>query len=120
MDFDKNLSKAGILAAHAVGSNIRIKNCHVSGSVTGVQYAGGMTGYSSSATFEDCSVKGTVQSQGWTTGGFIGDASFDTQISHCLSACSVSGDDWNTGGFVGYTEGRRSVTALPQAMSTAP
>lgn len=131
VDYNNNPSMSGILAADATGSNVRIENCHVSGTVTGVAYAGGMTGYSLYATYEncsadvtvvgyaqtggfvgvahdssfqDCSVKGTVTSQGWTTGGFAGHTRWNTEVSHCLSSCKVSGDDWNTGGFVGYAE----------------
>lgn len=130
-DYNNNPSMSGILAADATGSNVRIENCHVSGTVTGVAYAGGMTGYSLYATYEncsadvtvvgyaqtggfvgvahdssfrDCSVTGTVKSLGWTTGGFVGHTRSNTEVSHCLSSCKVSGDDWNTGGFVGYAE----------------
>lgn len=131
VDYDNDPSMSGILAADATGSNVRIENCHVSGTVTGVAYAGGMTGYSLYAayencsadvtvvgyaqtggfvgvaydsSFQDCSVKGTVSSRGWTTGGFAGHTLCNTEVSHCLSSCKVSGDDWNTGGFVGYAE----------------
>ena len=132
----------GLLVGHITtsgGSSIKygtIKNCTVSGTVTGTKYAGGLAGdaafthfescrsdakvngYCASggfvgmtfkSEFKDCVAAGDVKSTGWSTGGFAGILFHNTVVKHCAALGEVEANNWNLGGFVGYLEDSSTV-----------
>lgn len=116
------------------GANfVQITNCHVSGSVTGGMRTGGLIGSANfvqisdstaevtvkghdaaggfvgtdwRGSYKNCLASGTVESSGWSTGGFVGYIEGDTDnpatIEKCIARVDVSAADWNLGGFAGY------------------
>ena len=111
---------------------VQITNCHVSGNVTGgtrtggfigaanfVQIsdstaevtvkghdaAGGFVGIDWRGSYKNCLASGTVDSSGWSTGGFVGEiegeAGNPATIEKCIAKVDVSAADWNLGGFAG-------------------
>lgn len=126
---------AGILIGNAIASGsakiLTIENCHVSGTVeSSSTVTGGMVGYSSYFTYNDCTadveVKGAGQAGGfvgsefsgkyngctakgtvtgsYSVGGFAGVLFFESKAVKCASYAKVTASDWNAGGFVGYAE----------------
>lgn len=126
---------AGILIGNAIASGsakiLTIENCHVSGTVeSGSAITGGMVGYSSYFTYNDCTadveVKGAGQAGGfvgsefsgkyngctakgtvtgsYSVGGFAGVLFFESKAVKCASYAKVTASDWNAGGFAGYVE----------------
>ena len=126
---------AGILIGNAIASGsakiLTIENCHVRGTVeSGSTVTGGMGGYSSYFTYNDCTadveVKGAGQAGGfvgsefsgkyngctakgtvtgsYSVGGFAGVLFFESKAVKCASYAKVTASDWNAGGFAGYVE----------------
>ena len=126
---------AGILIGNAIASGsakiLTIENCHVSGTVeSSSTVTGGMVGYSSYFTYNDCTadveVKGAGQAGGfvgsefsgkyngctakgtvtgsYSVGGFAGVLFFESKAVKCASYAKVTASDWNAGGFAGYVE----------------
>lgn len=125
---------ASLLAG--TGANfVEITNCHVSGNVTGGLRTGGLIGSASDVqisdstseatvkgydaaggfagtdwrgSYKNCLASGTVESGGWSTGGFVGyiggDAGKPATIEKCIAKVNVSAADWNLGGFAGYVD----------------
>lgn len=131
----ENKDGAGILIGNAIASGsakiLTIENCHVSGTVeSGSAITGGMVGYSSYFTYNDCTadveVKGAGQAGGfvgsefsgkyngctakgtvtgsYSVGGFAGVLFFESKAVKCASYAKVTASDWNAGGFAGYVE----------------
>ena len=128
------VEKAGILIGDATishGCDKKVINCKVSGTVKGTEkQTGGMVGYNSYGSYENCiadvniigagivggfvgedflgtykncEAKGDV-SGSWSVGGFAGILFYQSQAEKCASYGKVEATNWNTGGFVGYTE----------------
>ena len=99
---------AGGIAGWGAGA---IRNCYVLADVNVTEdtrgfgsYAGGITGYSSSATIENCYYNGEVSADRNHAGGIVGYAAGSTTIKNCVSlAESVKGDDY-INRIVGCTE----------------
>ena len=118
-------------ASRGYGMTISIKNCTVSGTVESkTAITGGLAGYNSygsyenctadvtvigggktggfvgedfAGTYKDCIAKGKV-SGAWSVGGFAGVLFFETTVEKCASYGKVEAIDWNVGGFAGYVE----------------
>lgn len=125
---------AGILigsAAQGYGTTTSVKDCSVSGIVeSGSARTGGLAGYNSYGTYENCTadvkVKGAGKAGGfigedfkgtyknctaegnvsgsWSVGGFAGVLFFESKADHCAAQGKVAASDWNVGGFAGYVE----------------
>ena len=125
---------AGILigsAAHGYGMTTSVKDCSVSGIVeSDSARTGGLAGYNSYGTYENCTadvkVKGAGKAGGfvgedfsgtyknctaegnvggsWLVGGFAGVLFFESKADHCAAQGKVTASDWNAGGFAGYVE----------------
>lgn len=118
----------------------QITNCHVSGNVTGGMRTGGLIGSASyvqvsdstaevivkghdaaggfvgtdwRGSYNSCQAFGTVESSGWSTGGFAGYIGGDTgspaTIEKCIAKVDVSAGDWNLGGFAGYVDSNTEI-----------
>ena len=128
------LDAVGILignASEGYGMSITIKNCNVSGTVeTNNAISGGLVGYNSYGSYENCTVDVTVIGGGktggfvgedfagtykdciakgkvsgaWSVGGFAGVLFFGTTVEKCASYGNVKANNWNVGGFAGYIE----------------
>jgi surface protein len=107
----------GGIAGYALGATVR--NCSVSGSVTGgSQSVGGIIGSMGNSTVEKCSANANVTGTLKNVGGICGDMSSGT-ISNCIHTGNVTGtvsvgdpDDYdsyvvtgNVGGIVGLSTG---------------
>lgn len=128
------IENAGILigsAAQGYGMTTSVKDCSVSGIVeSGSARTGGLAGYNSYGTYENCTadvkVKGAGKAGGfvgedfsgtyknctaegnvsgsWSVGGFAGVLFFESKADHCAAQGKVTASDWNAGGFAGYVE----------------
>ena len=131
-DTNQLLYGAGVLAG-TVGTGypteyVTVENCHVTGKVNSVMYAGGLIGiinygqisgctadtfvsglvcsggltaFIYSTTLKNSTAKGDVDSPGWAAGGFVGDGE-ESSIMNCTAYGNVTAADWNVGGFAGY------------------
>ena len=80
--------------------NATIRNCNVTGTVTGDQYVGGISGYTSeNCEVSSCYVRGTVSGNKYV-GGIVGKGV--GAIKNCYALADVSAGDF-AGGIVGYT-----------------
>ncbi len=86
-----------------------IKDLTLEVDFNGVNYVGGLAGYSYGSTITNCLTKGTVTGTGTNIGGFIGKNYDGGVISYSGSTANVTGKE-NVGGFIGYnqTSGRIS------------
>ena len=118
-------------ASEGYGMSTTIKNCNVSGTVeTNKAISGGLVGYNSYGSYENCTADVTVIGGGrtggfvgedfkgkytnctakgnasgqWSVGGFAGVLSFGTTVEKCASYGNVEAKDRNVGGFAGYIE----------------
>ena len=128
------LDAVGILignASEGYRMSITIKNCNVSGTVeTNNAISGGLVGYNSYGSYENCTADVTVIGGGrtggfvgedfkgkytnctakgnasgqWSVGGFAGVLFSETTVEKCASYGNVEAKDWNVGGFAGYIE----------------
>lgn len=93
---------AGILigsAAQGYGTTTSVKDCSVSGIVeSGSARTGGLAGYNSYGTYENCTADVKVKGAG-KAGGFIGE-DFKGTYKNCTAEGNVSGS-WSVGGFAG-------------------
>ena len=131
--------QAGILvgnATQAYGCNKQFINCTVSGTVKNSsstedgRQSGGLVGYNSYGSYENCTADVTVIGGGktggfagddfagkyknciakgkvsgaWSVGGFAGVLFSGTTVEKCASYGNVEAKDWNVGGFAGYIE----------------
>ena len=125
---------AGILigsAAQGYGMTTSVKDCSVSGIVkSDSARTGGLAGYNSYGTYENCTadvkVKGAGKAGGfvgedfsgiyknctaegdvsgkWSVGGFAGVLFWESKADHCAAQGKVTASNWNAGGFAGYVE----------------
>lgn len=79
-------------------------NCHANVEVTGHCVSGGFVGNTFNSQLTNCTAKGSVNSQGWSTGGFAGVLFSNTTVDSCAAFGNVAAADWNLGGFAGYVE----------------
>ncbi|MEG0018007.1 MAG: GLUG motif-containing protein, partial [Hydrogenoanaerobacterium sp.] len=119
-----------------VGSNGKIDNLTVSGTVTGTINVGGIVGYNNGGTITNCYNSGTVKGTGNYTGGIAGNNSgtitgcrnsgavtgtgnytggiagynYNGTIENCTNSGAVTGTKDSTGGIVGYNKGTRGGT----------
>ncbi len=110
-------SYAGGICAR--GSNSQIKNCTVSGTISGATATGGIIGwlYSSTATVSDCNNAATVK--GASMAGGIAGSLGHSNVLYCggfVSDCQNSGNisatdsDGDVGGIVGYADSLGSIS----------
>ena len=90
----------GLVGYNSYGS---YENCTADVTVIGGGKTGGFAGEDFAGTYKDCIAKGKV-SGAWSVGGFAGVLFFETTVEKCASYGNVEATDWNTGGFVGYVE----------------
>ena len=81
--------------------NANISNFSItSGSVLGRNYVGGIAGYSTSSSIQNCISDISVEGYAYT-GGIVGIARDSADIVNCASTQAVFGNNYNTGGIVG-------------------
>lgn len=125
---------AGILigsATQGYGMTTSVKDCSVSGIVeSGSARTGGLAGYNSYGTYENCTadvkVKGAGKAGGFvgedfsgtyknctaegnvsgsrSVGGFAGVLFFESKADHCAAQGKVTASNCNAGGFAGYVQ----------------
>ncbi|QOJ27553.1 MAG: T9SS type A sorting domain-containing protein [Ignavibacteriales bacterium] len=79
-----------------------ISKCSSTGSVTGVEYMGGLIGWApSNSTISESYSTCTVTTTGLYTGGFIGFSGSNNTITNCYATGSVTSTSGQTGGFAG-------------------
>ena len=83
-----------------VGTNGKIENLTVSGSVSGSNYVGGIVGYNQYGTVESCTNTGNASVSGSSYVGGVAGRN-DGTVRNCYNTASVSGDS-TIGGVVGY------------------
>ena len=79
------------------------ENCTADVKVKGAGKAGGFVGEDFSGTYKNCTAEGNV-SGSWSVGGFAGILFFESKADHCAAQGKVTASDWNAGGFAGYVE----------------
>ena len=142
---------AGILIGSAVrgdGATITVQHCYVSGTVeSSTARTGGLMGYNSYGTYQDCTAVVAVNGAGkaggfvgedfngtyntceakgnvngaWSVGGFAGVLFFGSNVQKCAAHGKVTASNWNAGGFAGYIERSVSIsncTAFSDVEST--
>ena len=78
----------GLLAGYS-GYFSTIYGCNVSGSVTGGNYVGGITGEFDGSRMDDCHSSGSVTGSSSYVGGLVGELS--GEVKFCSSSSTVSG-----------------------------
>ncbi|MEN6306539.1 MAG: GLUG motif-containing protein [Anaerohalosphaeraceae bacterium] len=86
-----------------------IINCHVSGSVVGINHVGGLVGSNSSGVLIGCSATGSVGGTGYL-GGLIGINSGNSPITSCSASCTADGTDNYVGGLIGWNFSEQAIT----------
>jgi hypothetical protein len=86
----------------SAGADSEISNCTVSGTVDGKSYVGGMAGQTQ-GIIKECSVSGTVTGFDFYVGGMAGYAAGQSEVSACSASGAVSGRSY-VGGMVGKTD----------------
>lgn len=79
------------------------ENCTADVKVKGAGKAGGFVGEDFSGTYKNCTAEGNV-SGSWSVGGFAGVLFFESKADHCAAQGKVTASNWNAGGFAGYVE----------------
>ena len=79
------------------------ENCTADVKVKGAGKAGGFVGEDFSGTYKNCTAEGNV-SGSWSVGGFAGVLFSESKADHCAAQGKVTASDWNAGGFAGYVE----------------
>ena len=102
------LESAHVSGRHQVGavpgySSGTIENCHVTGTISGVKYVGGVVGRAQCGSVEDSSSKADTSGANDYVGGIVG-IEYYSQIERCHAEGSVSGLDY-VGGILGYKSG---------------
>ncbi len=91
-------SYIGGVAGYSSGGTIN--NCYATGNVSGKSYVGGLAGYSSSGTITNCYATGNVSGTSYV-GGLVGRVS--GTITNCHATGNVSGTGSYVGGLIGYS-----------------
>lgn len=79
------------------------ENCTADVKVKGAGIAGGFVGEDFKGTYKNCTAEGNV-SGSWSIGGFAGILFFESKADHCAAQGKVTASNWNVGGFAGYVE----------------
>ncbi|MDR3254347.1 MAG: hypothetical protein LBT31_02095 [Synergistaceae bacterium] len=82
-----------------------VKNLNVTvANINGGRYVGGIAGWASYASIENCDIFGVVSSdvRNSDVGGIVGYVNNDTTITECSSYATVKGSGYYVGGIVGY------------------
>ena len=79
------------------------ENCTADVKVKGAGKAGGFVGEDFSGTYKNCTAEGNVGGS-WSVGGFAGVLFSESKADHCAAQGKVTASDWNAGGFAGYVE----------------
>lgn len=90
----------GLVGYNSYGS---YENCTADVTVIGGGKTGGFAGEDFAGTYKNCIAKGKV-SGAWSVGGFAGVLFSGTTVEKCASYGNVEAKDWNVGGFAGYIE----------------
>ena len=88
----------GLVGYNSYGS---YENCTADVTVIGGGKTGGFVGGDFSGLYEKCTAKGNVSGT-WSVGGFAGELFSDSKTEKCASYGKVEASDWNVGGFVGW------------------
>ena len=98
-----------------------IRNLHVSGTYAGIKWVGGIVGYMSGGTLENCTFTGSLSSAGFSqrnsganTGGLVGSLSGGT-VSGCTANATISvtaGSGANSGNYAGGLVGGANGAAV--------
>lgn len=106
---------AGSYVGGVVGYNIgTVSYCQSDSIVWGVDYVGGLFGYTTAVTISGVSRTKVVNSTGQYVGGFIGYLVGNATISQCTNSGNVTATGKNgngVAGFVGYMGGGSNLTA---------
>jgi hypothetical protein len=103
IDASDNQGMFGGIGPSGVVKNVRLVNASIKGGL----YTGGIAGYNSGGTIQNCSVSGNSSVTGTSnyTGGIVGysvkNGSNNAIISNCYNTGSVSGTGDNVGGILG-------------------
>ena len=79
------------------------ENCTADVKVKGAGKASGFIGEDFNGTYKNCTAEGNV-SGSWSVGGFAGVLLSESKADHCAAQGKVTASDWNAGGFAGYVE----------------
>lgn len=90
----------GMIGYNSYGS---YENCTADVTVIGGGQTGGFVGADFKGKYTNCTAKGNASGQ-WSVGGFAGVLSFGTTVEKCASYGNIEANDWNVGGFAGYIE----------------
>ena len=97
---ENNGQSGGLVGYNSYGS---YENCIADVAVNGGGKTGGFVGEDFSGKYVNCIAKGKV-SGAWSVGGFAGILFFETTVDKCASYGNVDANNWNVGGFAGYVE----------------
>jgi hypothetical protein len=86
----------GVLHINAVVKNVALENCDIT--TTG-SYAGALCGYAYDTDIDNCYSTGSITGLNYV-GGLIGNGSTDNTVDNCYSTCNVSGANY-IGGLIG-------------------
>ncbi len=82
------------------GASATVKDCYVSGDVSGIDRVGGLVGYQSYGSISDCYTSGSVSATSENCGGLVG-YTYYGNVSDCYTSGSVSCTGNNCGGLIG-------------------
>ncbi len=104
----ENVSVTGLnLVGALIGSNYgTVSDCHMTGSVTGGSYVGGLVGVNQVVPVTECYAAGTVTAAEYV-GGLVGWN--DGDVSGCYASGAVSDGNW-IGGLIGVNYGDATVS----------
>ena len=90
-------------------SNSTLENCQVSNShIDGVNYVGGITGYSKNSSIRESNTKVYLDGTGDNIGGLVG-ANDNGFVEKSYSEGHISGQEFTTGGLVGWNKNSSQV-----------
>ncbi|MDD7308700.1 MAG: GLUG motif-containing protein, partial [Eubacteriales bacterium] len=92
----------GLVGYNSYGS---YENCTADVNIIGAGKAGGFVGEDYNGKYSNCTAKGKV-SGAWFVGGFAGIIWWESNAEKCASYGKVEAIDWNVGGFAGYVKSK--------------
>lgn len=109
---------AGAPSSYSQASDPIIRNVGIaSGSIQGKTYVGGLVGYLSYATIQNCFNKATVSGTS-EVGGIVGRFRWASLIQDCYNTATISGSTYNVGGIAGYIESSTEVATIKNSYNT--
>ena len=86
-----------------------IDNCHCNGSVVGLHSVGGIAGRNHTSTIDRCSAFVDISGGGQVVGGITGMNDMGSTIRHCHNAGNVSGGNDSVGGIAGQSDNSSTI-----------